>query len=140
MLKPSSAVIGRSEVIDRLALTPSNSPKVLRTLSTTWDTWAPSHPPPSSALAHQSGTSTGVGHERHEHEERRDAGLADRTIGDQAVGERLRGSEPELGAEEVTTPAASAASSIACASPTSRANGFSHTTCLPAATASSTRS
>jgi hypothetical protein len=75
----------------------------------------------------------GVGEQRDVHQERGEARVSDRSGADKLRKQCLSGAEAHLGAEDWTTPAASAAASSSRASAASRVNGFSHSTCLPAA-------
>ena len=122
------------------AVTASNSPSVARIWSITCEPCAPSQPPPCAASVHQSGSSAS-----------RSASTGTCSTNSASRGspiapsctdarkQRLAGVETELGAEQVhdTGPLRRGEQRRALR-PASRANGFSHSTCFPAATASST--
>ena len=137
-LYPSSAVQPWGVRFESAALTPSNSPSVVRIWSTTCGAYAPNQPPPCDASDHHSGTS--------------DPGWASSGMWRMKVARRGSPIAPSRttrrssswpvahrnsAASAWTTPAASAAASMVRASAVSRAKGFSQMTCLPAAMASS---
>ena len=133
--------MGRGDNVASDADTRVISPIVVRTWSMTCVPCAPSHPPPCAASSHHAGTSAAgslsVGSCSANSMKRGSPIAPDRTV-------RVSNAWPVANRNSVpsrwTTPAASAARTSSRASARSRANGFSHSTCLPAATASSTTS
>ena len=129
---PSSAVVVRA-MFTSDAVTASNSPSVTRIWSITCEPCAPSHPPPCAASAHHSGSSASRSASTgtcSTNSARRGSPISAFVHG--AREERLPGVEPELGAEQVHDAGIARGRERASrASAASRANGFSHSTCLP---------
>jgi len=94
--------------------------------------------PPSDSCSHHDGTSArGSASDGICSNEHRQPRRADRTLRNRTRQVRLTGGKTEFGTEQMHHPARSAAFAMVRASAALAANGFSHTTCLPAAIASS---